>query len=106
LTFLLIGIALFAIGNSLASPALTSLASKSASESDQGSTLGVLQSSASLARVIGPLLTGYLLNNAVNGVDRSTLFRTYWAAAAIMFGALVTGFLLLKKAPKHQRAIS
>lgn len=87
---LLIGIGSFAVGNSIASPALTSLASKAASEDEQGQALGILQSSASLARVIGPLLCGILLNNAVQQVDDSTLLRTFWVAAGIMLVALVT----------------
>lgn len=81
---LLLGTALFAVGNSLASPALTSLASKSADEANQGKTLGMLQSAASLARVFGPLLSGVLLNNAAGGVDARSLLRTFWSAAAIM----------------------
>ncbi|MGQ0541850.1 MAG: MFS transporter [Blastocatellia bacterium] len=87
---LLAGIAFFAVGNSMASPALTSLASKTAGEEEQGSALGVMQSGASLARVIGPLLCGVLLNNQFNKVDNSTLFRTFWAASAIMVAALIT----------------
>ena len=87
---LLIGIAGFALGNSVASPALTSLASKASSDDEQGRSLGILQSAASLARVIGPLLCGVLLNNAANHVDSSTLFRTFWTAAGIMFVAFLT----------------
>src|SRR5204862_1318950 len=63
LTVLLFGIAGFAVGNSIASPGLTSLASKTADESQQGKSLGLLQSAASLARVVGPLACGVLLNN-------------------------------------------
>ena len=84
---LLVGMAVLSVGNSLASPALTSLASKSADESDQGRTMGILQSGASLARVVGPLIGGILLNNAVNAMDDSTLLRTFWTASAIMFVA-------------------
>lgn len=90
LVVLLIGVAVFAIGNSLASPAITSLASKIASDAEQGQALGILQSAASLARVVGPLLCGFLLNNALNEVDDHTLQRTFWVAAAIMFFALIT----------------
>lgn len=96
LVALLFGIGAFAAGNSLASPALTSLASKDATESDQGSTLGAMQSSASLARVLGPLLCGVLLNNAFNEVDASTLYRTFWVAAAIMLAASLVGYYLLR----------
>ncbi len=86
---LLFGMAVLSIGNSLASPALTSLASKGANESDQGRTMGILQSGASLARVVGPVIGGVLLNNALNGMDDSTLLRTFWTASAIMFIAFL-----------------
>lgn len=89
LTVLLLGTALLALGNSLASPGLTSLASKTASEKDQGRTLGIMQSGASLARVIGPLLGGILLNNKMDLIDDSTIYRTFWTASAIMFVAFV-----------------
>jgi predicted MFS family arabinose efflux permease len=87
---LLLGIAGFAVGNSIASPGMTSLASKTADEAQQGKSLGILQSAASLARVIGPLACGFLLNNAVGQVDDATLYRTFWTAAAIMFAAFLT----------------
>ncbi len=86
LTALLIGIAFFSIGNSLSSPALTSLASKEAHEESQGKTLGILQSAASLARAIGPALSAFLLYSATapQNIDDYTLYRTFWTAAAIM----------------------
>lgn len=93
---LLIGVGAFAIGNSIASPALTSLASKAASDEEQGQALGILQSAASLARVIGPLLCGVLLNNALQQVDDHTLQRTFWTAAGIMFVALLTSIYFAK----------
>jgi len=93
---LLIVVAAFAIGNSIASPALTSLASKTAADNEQGQALGILQSSASLARAIGPLITGLLLNNAIQEVDEATLTRTYWTGAGIMAVALVASFYLAK----------
>lgn len=91
---LLVGIAFFSIGNSMASPALSSLASKNASESEQGKALGVMQSGASLARAVGPLIAGVLLNNmfgkanAISKIDDLSLQRTFWTAAAIMAAAL------------------
>lgn len=86
---LLAGMGFLSLGNSLASPALTSLASKNAPEHEQGRALGILQSAASLARAIGPTVGGVLLNNSFNKVDDSTLFRTFWTAAAIMFLAFL-----------------
>ena len=81
---LLVGIAFFALGNSLSSPALSSLASKVASEREQGKAMGVMQSAASLARAIGPAIAGVLLNNAFGDIDDFTIFRTFWTAAALM----------------------
>ena len=54
LAALLVGGGVFSMGNSLATPALTSLASKSAGPAQQGAVLGVTQSVASLARAVGP----------------------------------------------------
>ncbi len=88
LTALLTTVALLAIGNSMASPALTSLASKVSDEREQGKALGVMQSGASLARAIGPAVGGVLLNNSINQVDNQTILRTFWTAAAIMIVAV------------------
>ena len=84
LILLLVFCVLTAIGNSLASPALMSLASKVSHEHEQGKSLGILQSSASLARAVGPTLGGFLLNNSFNAIDNSTVARTFWTASAIM----------------------
>jgi DHA1 family tetracycline resistance protein-like MFS transporter len=85
---LLLGAAGFAIGNGLSSPALTALASKTADEHEQGKALGMMQSAASLARAVSPMLTGALLNNSVNQVDAFTLKRNFWTAAAILLVTL------------------
>lgn len=91
--------ALFAIGNALSTPSLTSLASRSAGRAEQGGVLGVTQSVASLARAVGPLIASAMIYSAVAtlGFDRQmhhmsdqTLRLTFWTAAAIM----VVAFLL------------
>lgn len=98
---LLIGGGVFSMGNSLATPALTSLASKSVGPAEQGVVLGVTQSVASLARAVGPFLAAVLINSSVaymgaDGIphymsDRS-LFVTFWSAAAIMLIAFLLAF--------------
>jgi len=88
LTGLLSTVLVLTIGNSMASPAITSLASKVSDESEQGSSLGVLQSGASLARAIGPAIGGVLLSNTLKQVDDATIARTFWTAAAIMIVAV------------------
>jgi len=101
LTALLIGTAFFAIGNSVSSPALMSLASKNAHDHEQGKAMGVMQSGASLARAIGPVIAGYLMNNALRAVDDWTIQRTYWTGAAIMLSACfaVIYYLLRRNSP-------
>ena len=89
--------ALLSLGNAMASPALTSLASKISSEEEQGSSMGIMQSGASLARAIGPIIGGLLLNNAADTLDDTTVVRTFWVASAIMFVAAATAVYFLKK---------
>jgi multidrug resistance protein len=96
-TLLVVG-ALFAVGNALSTPSLTSLASKSVGRAEQGGVLGVTQSVASLARAVGPLIAAALIYSAVAqpGFDRQvhnmsdhSLRLTFWAAAGIMLLAFL-----------------
>ncbi len=103
LTALLVGIAFFSIGNSLSSPALTSLASKEAHDTAQGKTLGILQSAASLARAIGPALSAFLLYSATapGNLSDYTLYRTFWTAAAIMLVTVLISLYFVKTGEKE-----
>ena len=93
----LLGVCFFlAIGNALASPSLTSVASKITHEHHQGAALGIMASGASLARAIGPTIGGLLLNNAMNTMDEFTLFRTFFTASAIMFLAFLIAIYMVK----------
>ena len=76
-----------AIGNSLMTPSLNGLASKSVGAAWQGRMLGVMSSVASLARIIGPVLGGWLLSRDPSA---GSLYgrRPYWASGAIMLVAL------------------
>jgi len=98
LTMLLLVGGIFAIGNSLATPSLTTLASKSVGRGEQGGVLGVTQSVASLARAVGPIIAAVLINSAIatSGADGRlhkmsdySLSVTFWTAAAIMFVAFL-----------------
>ena len=95
---LLAVIGIFAVGNSLSGPALTSLASKSAGAGEQGGVLGVTQATASLARAVGPSISALLIYSAIQtyGADGQlhhlsdhALLVTFWTAAAIMFLAFL-----------------
>lgn len=96
---------LLSLGNALASPSLTSLVSKVSSDDDQGRSLGIMQSGASLARAVGPMLGGVLLNNTFDRVDESTIYRTFWTAAGIMLIALAAS-LSLGRIGKNVKAVN
>ena len=94
---LLVG-GIFAVGNSLATPSLTTLASKSVGRGEQGGVLGITQSVASLARAVGPLIAALLINSAVaaagadgrlHQMSDHSLAVTFWTAAAIMLVAFL-----------------
>ena len=98
---LLAGIACFAFGNSISNPALTTLGSFYSPPDEQGAGLGILQSSASLARAVGPALAGVLLYSAAATneihISNFSIFRTFWTAAAIMLAAFVLSLYFLRK---------
>ena len=108
---LLIGGGVFSMGNSLATPALTSLASKSAEAEEQGTILGVTQSVASMARAIGPFLAALLIASPVAhlGADGQphfmsdySLYVTFWTGAAIMLVAFLIAFYFSRTHIKEQ----
>ena len=101
LTALLGVCVLLSLGNAVASPSLSSLVSRISDEDQQGSSLGIMQSGASLARAIGPTLGGVLMNNAFNRVDDVTLYRTFWTASAIMMVALIAWLMFIKLGRKE-----
>ena len=96
LTALLIDAAFLSLGNAFANPALTRLVSKLSHEHEQGKSLGIMQSGASLARAIGPTIGGLLLNNQFNQVDGQTVFRTFATASVIMFVAFLAAVYFTK----------
>jgi len=90
--------AVTAIGQALSGPSLSSLASKSAGAGEQGGVLGAMQSVASLARAVGPALAAFLIYSAAahggfggrpQNMSDSSIFRTFWIAAAIQFAAFL-----------------
>jgi MFS family permease len=95
---LLIGGGIFSMGNALATPALTSLASKSVGPAEQGSVLGVTQSVGSLARAVGPSIAAILIYSSIlyqsaggtfhHMSDRS-IRTTFWTGSFIMFLAFL-----------------
>ena len=71
-----------AIGQGLCYPALTALVSKVAPENERGSLLGLATSVGSLARFVGPILSGFLY-------DRARAAGAFYGGAVLMAGALL-----------------
>lgn len=93
LAMLLLSSTGIAIGNSLMTPTLNGLASKSVGAAWQGRMLGVMASVASLARIIGPVLGGWLLSlDADQGPHYGR--SPYWTSGVIMFVALALAVTL------------
>jgi DHA1 family tetracycline resistance protein-like MFS transporter len=89
---LLVLLAFTSLGNSLATPSLSSLASKSVGPAEQGGVMGMTQSAASLARAVGPYLGGWLVNAPEAPpphVSDHSIFATFWVSAGIMFVAFL-----------------
>jgi multidrug resistance protein len=87
LATLIIVCSIIGIGNSLVTPTLNGLASRSAERSWQGRVTGLMQSSGSLARCIGPFIAGELLSlDAGHPLYGHT---PCWAASGILIIALI-----------------
>ncbi len=93
---LLLACAGIALGNSLMSPTLSGIASRSVDEKWQGRALGVMQSGGSLARFIGPVLGGWLLTFDLEKPIADYALTPFWVAAAIV----LTTFFLCLRLPK------
>ncbi len=84
--------ALLALGNGMTQPSVGAFISKRADPREQGATLGTNQSAASLARMVGPTVGGFLYGSFG---PRSP----YLVGAAGFACAMLVSFRLLRKAP-------
>ena len=77
-----------AIGHGLVAAPLNSLASQSADATAQGRVLGIMQSAASFARIVGPVLGGWLLNHDAIHLAEHFGRTPYWTSGAVTLVAL------------------
>jgi MFS family permease len=91
---LLIASAGIAVGNSFVTPVLNGLASKYVNAAWQGRVLGALQSAASLARIIGPALGGWLLMQDANQHPSRYGITPFWVSGGIMIVAFLIALTL------------
>jgi MFS transporter, DHA1 family, tetracycline resistance protein len=87
-TALALAVGLLAVGMGFNSPAMLSTISRLASDRDQGSTLGMSQSLASLARIIGPAWGGWVFD----ALGMRFPFVTAAALMLVAFGLSVVAF--------------
>jgi MFS transporter, DHA1 family, tetracycline resistance protein len=84
-----------AVGNSLVTPMLSGLASKSADAQSQGAIMGLMQSIASFGRMTGPAVGGFLLNYDLLNPSHPYGITPFWFAGILMFLGLVAAYRLM-----------
>ncbi len=99
LTLVVVASTALAIGNSLVTPLLSGLASKSAEAHSQGVVLGVMQSIASFARMLGPMIGGFLLQYDLDSGTALYGISPFWFSALLMAGGV---FIALQLHPGEQ----
>ena len=98
LAFLLLVSAGLAAGSGFASPPLSGLASQMVEATWQGRALGVLQSAGSCARLLGPLLGGWLLTFDLRKPVAQYGYTPFLAGAALCFIGALFAFSFKKPA--------
>jgi len=89
LGLLLIATGFLVLGNALANPTIQSIASENVKKEEYGGTLGIMQSAASLGRIFGPIIGGFLYTLISKDAP-------YVASGLIMF---ITYLLVVKYLP-------
>jgi len=98
LTFLLLVCAGLSFGTGFASPPLNGLASQMIDRSWQGRALGVMQSAGSTARLLGPLLGGWLLMMDLHKPLAEYGRTPFFVGALLCFVGAILAFCLKKPA--------
>jgi len=89
--FLMIPLGIAAVGRGISQPPMMSLVSQSADAGSRGTVMGVFQSCASAARVLGPLVAGALY-------DQDQAYP-YWLAAVLLVIAALTAIRIRNPSP-------
>jgi MFS family permease len=89
---LLVVLLVAAFSRAIVHPSLLSLASQTATPANRGVVMGTFQSSASLARVIGPVAAGLLYDVRIA--------LPFWLAAALLVGVVAVGRGLPEPTPE------
>jgi len=104
LAFLLLVSAGLSAGTGFASPPLSGLASQMVESNWQGRALGLLQSAGSVARLLGPLLGGWLLTFDLNRSIAHYGYTPFFAGAALCLIGVLFAFSFKKPAANKSPA--
>ncbi len=91
--WLMAPLGLAAVGRGIAQPPMMSLVSLASDEGSRGLVMGVFQSTASAARIVGPVLAGWLYDRA--------LPLPYWTAGLLTALALLLAWPLAHRTTTH-----
>jgi len=83
-----------AVGHGLMAAPLNGLASRGVDAASQGRVLGLMQSAASVARIVGPVLGGWLLNHDAVHLAAEVGRTPYWAGGAVMVVAFALAAMI------------
>lgn len=97
IALLIVAMTIAALGFSIMSPALNALVSLQASEDQQGSTLGLTRSAATLARILGPAAFGLVFSVA-------GMHAPYFFGAAVMIAVVIVGIRVGRNVSDSSRA--
>lgn len=91
---LLVATAGMAVGHGLVASTLNGLASQCVGAPFQGRVLGLMQSASSFARIVGPVLGGWLMNHDLIHLSGHLGRTPYWAGSAVMLIAFALAICL------------
>ncbi|WP_413613001.1 MFS transporter [Bdellovibrio sp. HCB-110] len=91
-----VAMTLLSLGNGLSNPSILGSISLLTDTKEQGVTLGVTQSMASLGRIIGPALGGALYGAVA-------ITAPFWASGTLAFLGLAIALVIYKFIPEHGR---
>lgn len=91
-----VAMTLLSLGNGLSNPSILGSISLLTDSKEQGATLGVTQSMASLGRIIGPALGGFLYGSV-------SITAPFWTSGALAFLGLLLVITIYKLIPEHGR---
>lgn len=85
------------LGNGLSNPSILGSISLLSDSKEQGATMGVTQSMASLGRILGPALGGFLYGSLA-------ISAPFWVSGLLALGALGITLTIYKFIPEHGKA--